>query len=155
MTSLEHLPDGRIEIGTRRFPADEIIAFAGEFDPQVFHLDPEGARETVFGGLCASGWHTTAAWLSCAVESVGGHESPLFPKEVMLEWGTSPGVRNLRWTRPVFAGETIRFFAEIAASRPIDRQPGWHLLRMTGSGETLDGKPVLTFTWSVACRSVE
>lgn len=48
------------DLGTRRVLEDEIIDFARQFDPQPFHIDPERAIDSFFGGLVASGWHTTA-----------------------------------------------------------------------------------------------
>ena len=52
-----------ITLGTHTFTADEIIAFGRQFDPQPFHTDAEAARDSVFGRLCASGWHTCAMWM--------------------------------------------------------------------------------------------
>ena len=56
-------PGTRIETGTLLFTADDIIRFARKFDPQPFHVDAEAAKDYVFGGLCASGWHTCAGWM--------------------------------------------------------------------------------------------
>ena len=62
-----------IEIGTRRelgsytFTEEEVIRFARKYDPQIFHLDPEAAKQTMFGGLIASGWHTAAIWMKLAI----------------------------------------------------------------------------------------
>ena len=51
------------ELGTRTVTESEIVAFARQWDPQPFHIDPEAAKESVFGGLIASGWHTGAMWM--------------------------------------------------------------------------------------------
>ena len=51
------------DLGTYTFTEDEIIAFAQKYDPQIFHIDPEAAKNTMFGGLIASGWHTAAVWM--------------------------------------------------------------------------------------------
>ena len=56
------------DFGTHLFTADAIVGFASEFDPQPFHVDPEAARRSHFGGLCASGWHTAAVWMKLMIE---------------------------------------------------------------------------------------
>ena len=56
-----------VEIGSLTFTAEDIIRFATDFDPQPFHLDAELAKEALFGGLCASGWHSSAGWMKCFV----------------------------------------------------------------------------------------
>ena len=56
-----------VEIGSLTFTAEDIIRFATDFDPQPFHLDEELAKHALFGGLCASGWHTSAGWMKCFV----------------------------------------------------------------------------------------
>src|SRR3977135_1358204 len=57
----EDLTAGQVaEYGPQEVTAEEIKAFAAEFDPQPMHLDEEAARASLVGGLCASGWHTCA-----------------------------------------------------------------------------------------------
>ena len=64
MRLIELTPPGRKVItGTMTFAAEDIVRFARKYDPQPFHTDPEAARHSVFGGLCASGWHTCAGWM--------------------------------------------------------------------------------------------
>lgn len=55
----------RVTLDTLHFSAEDIIRFARDFDPQPFHLDAEAAKNSVFGALCASGWHTGAGWMKC------------------------------------------------------------------------------------------
>ena len=57
------LPGQTVVTGSLLFTAEDIIAFAKKYDPQPFHTDPEAAKNFVFGGLCASGWHTCAGWM--------------------------------------------------------------------------------------------
>lgn len=65
----EHLGE-ELTIGSYTFTAAEIIHFASKFDPQPFHLDAEAAKNSVLGGLCASGWHTTAVFMKLNVASI-------------------------------------------------------------------------------------
>lgn len=55
------------ELGSHSFTAEEIKAFAAAYDPQAFHLDEEAGRQSHFGGLCASGWHTAAVWMGLMI----------------------------------------------------------------------------------------
>ena len=84
---------GRLRIDTER-----IKTFAAEFDPQPFHLDEEAARDTIFGGLAASGWHTAALTMRLLVES------DLKPAGGIV----GAGVDELRWPRPVRPGDELR-----------------------------------------------
>ena len=83
--------------GSHEMTADEIVAFAREFDPQPFHTDPEAAADGPFGGLIASGWHTAAIYMG------------LFVRNVLLDSASmgSPGVEELRWLVPVRPGDVL------------------------------------------------
>ena len=58
----------RIELGTHTFTAQAIKTFAAQYDPQAFHMDEAAAARSHFGALCASGWHTVAAWMNLRVQ---------------------------------------------------------------------------------------
>ncbi|TJV67306.1 MAG: dehydratase, partial [Mesorhizobium sp.] len=58
-----------VTLGSHRFEPEAIKAFARKYDPQIFHLDEEAAKNSVFGGLCASGWHTAATWMKLNLET--------------------------------------------------------------------------------------
>jgi len=91
-----------------RSPADEIKAFAREFDPQPFHLDEEAAARSHFGALCASGWHTAAVCLRHVVLARQRQQAELRRcGEPVARTGPSPGLRDLKWPRPVYVGDTI------------------------------------------------
>src|SRR5262252_3029352 len=98
----------RTELGSHTFTAEEIKAFARRFDPQRFHVDEAAAAKTHFGALCASGWHTTAVYMRHFVESERREADMLRARgETPARDGPSPGIRDLRWHRPVFAGDTV------------------------------------------------
>ena len=61
-----------VDLGSYTFEPEAIKAFARKYDPQPFHVDEEAARKSVFGGLCASGWHTAAAWMHCNLQTPMG-----------------------------------------------------------------------------------
>ena len=82
------------ELGSTTVSRDEIIQFATQFDPQPFHLDDEAAKASVFGGLCASGWHTCAMAMRLMVTNFLHETSSL----------GSPGLDNLKWASSSFSG---------------------------------------------------
>ena len=88
-----------IELGTHRVSAEEIVAFARQFDPQYFHTDPERARASPFGGLIASGWHSCAIYMRLTVDGFISH---------VAESLGSPGVDGIRWLKPVRPGDTLK-----------------------------------------------
>jgi len=97
------------DLGTYTFTADEIIAFAKKYDPQIFHIDPEAAKKTMFGGLIASGWHTAAIWMKLAIAD---RERAKREGETFARSGVSPGFEDMRWIKPVRPGMTLRYTSE-------------------------------------------
>lgn len=140
----------RHTLGEHLFTPEAIMEFARKYDAQRFHVDAELARNSVFGNLCASGWHTTAVWMRKSIEHREVLEAQWRAKGLEPpRYGPSPGIRNLRWTRPVFAGETIVFHTTHTGGRALASRPGWNILQVYADAETVDGKRVLEFDSSV------
>ena len=139
MTYFEDLRVGtRAEVGRHTFTADEIKAFAREFDPQPFHLDEAAAARSHFGALCASGWHTAALCLRHIVEDRQRRQAELRRRgEPVAKTGPSPGLRDLKWPKPVYVGDTIAFAQEIVQLRPVANRPdvGLRIARNTGTNQ--------------------
>jgi acyl dehydratase len=139
MSFFEDLRVGtRAEVGSHTFTADEIKAFAREFDPQPFHLDEEAAARSHFGALCASGWHTAAVCLRHIVEDRHRRQAELRRRgEPVARTGPSPGLRDLKWPRPVYVGDTITFAHEIIELRTVASRPevGLRIARQTGTNQ--------------------
>lgn len=102
------------ELGSHTFTQDAIIAFAKQFDPQPFHIDPEAARQSSFGGLVASGWHTAAMVMRLLVDAAVDLEASL----------GSPGFDDLAWLKPVRPGDTIRARMTCTEKTPSRSRPG-------------------------------
>ncbi|RFC62458.1 MaoC family dehydratase [Fulvimarina endophytica] len=138
--------DRTYEMGSHLFTAEDIMDFARRFDPQRFHLDPDVAKKTLLGGLCASGWHTTAVYMKLNVA---------WRTEMLKEWlaaggempdfGPSPGIKNIRWTRPVYAGETIAYRQRISEKRVSRSRPGWGIIGFAVEAVNPEGLTVMTF----------
>jgi acyl dehydratase len=107
-------PGDRMELpGRYTFDRDEMLAFARQFDPQPFHLDEEAASRSIYGGLIASGWHTVAACFKLAVDGVIHRVASM----------GSPGVDEIRWLKPLRAGDTIAVTLEVLEIRPSQSRP--------------------------------
>jgi acyl dehydratase len=136
----------RFELGRHTFTADDIKAFARRFDPQPFHLDEEAAARSHFGALCASGWHTAAVWMRLMVEYQRRQDDMLRARGAgVATLGPSPGFRELKWLRPVYAGDTVSYGSEVVETRPSNSRPGWGLMTIRNSGVNQKGEPVISF----------
>lgn len=135
----------RIFLGTHLFTADEIIRFARKFDPQPFHLDEEAAKQSVLGGLCASGWHTASLWMRYNLKAMRAEPGPQF--------GPSPGIKNLKWIKPAYAGSEISYFRTSKDLRPLASRPGWSMLGGLAEAENQDGELVLSFETAVLVKT--
>lgn len=116
------LPAGAIPLGAHSFDRDAIIAYASRFDPQRFHLDDEAAARSLFGRLCASGWHTTAVWQRLYADHLR-RRADLAVAPVQARTHIK-GLRNLRWRRPVYVDDTITFALLADASADAEGLPG-------------------------------
>ena len=107
------------EFGAHTLGRDEIVRFASEFDPQPFHLDEEAGRQSLFGGLAASGWHTCALVMRMMCD------------EYLLDSSSlgSPGLEQLKWQKPVLAGDTLHVRMTVTDARPMTSKPHIGLVR--------------------------
>lgn len=135
-----------LQLGAHTFTADTIKAFATRFDPQPFHLDEAAAARSHFGALCASGWHTVAMWMRLRIDQERRDEEERRARgEPSARLGPSPGFRELKWLRPVFAGDTISYATEVIEKRPLDTRPGWGMISSRCTGTNQHGDLVLSF----------
>lgn len=103
----------RFPFAARTVTQDEIIAFAKDFDPQLFHIDTEKAKHSPFGGLIASGWHTCSLMMRMLCDAWVSHSTSV----------GSPGIDELKWAHPVRPGDTLKGYAEVLALKPSKSKP--------------------------------
>jgi acyl dehydratase len=116
----EDLQPGTVrELGTTSVSAEEIKAFAEQFDPQPFHLDEAAGRHSLFGNLCASGWHTCALAMRLTVDNFLNESASM----------GSPGLESLRWLKPVYAEDRLTLRHTILESRPMRKRPDVGIVR--------------------------
>lgn len=147
----EDLVIGRtVELGSHTFERAEIVAFAALYDPQPFHLSEEGAEGTLFGGLCASGWHTSAVWLRHLVDYRKREADMLtFLGQRPARYGPSPGFEKIRWLKPVYVGDTLRFTTRIREKIPSRSRTGVGLVISENEAHNQDGALVFSVVGKV------
>lgn len=130
----EDLQAGSVrELGSVTVTAEEIKEFAEQFDPQPFHLDEAAGRRSIFGNLCASGWHTCALAMKLTVENFLNESSSM----------GSPGLENLRWLKPVYPGDTLTLKHSIVESRPLRKRRDTGLVRAMWEMFNQNGEKVM------------
>jgi acyl dehydratase len=150
MRFFDDIPLGeRILLGSHTFGLEEITEFARKFDPQRFHVDEEAARKSPYGRLCASGWHTSAICMRHTVAAKDREDAVLRAAgKPVARSGPSPGVRDVRWVKPVYPGDTITFESEIRDKRDSSR-PGYGLLVTVTTGTNQNGELVYSVQGAV------
>ena len=134
------------EVGRYTFTADNIKAFATRFDPQPFHVDEAAAERSHFGALCASGWHTALAWMRLMVDFRRRvAEAARARGEPVAGTGPALGLRELKWLKPVYAGDTIAYKSEVIETRLSNSRPGSGLMTFRSTGVNQNGESVISF----------
>jgi acyl dehydratase len=132
----DYVPGTSVDCGSFSLSEAEIIAFATEYDPQPFHVDPVAAKNGPFGGLIASGWHTTSRMMRLLVDGYVSQESSL----------GAAGVDELRWLRPVRPGDTLHVRATVMEARRSGSKPDRGIVRTRMELTNQDGDLVMTVT---------
>jgi acyl dehydratase len=133
----------KTEFGIYKVTREEMLEFARKYDPQPFHLSDEAAAKTHFGKLAASGWHTTAMTMAVLARYTVEHEQAGLG---------SPGIDELRWLKPVYAGDTLRVTGELLEKTPSRSRPDIGSFRTLTTVINQDGVPVMKFTSIVLIR---
>ena len=131
----ELVPGRKFELGTVVVDEAEMLAFARRFDPQWYHVDPERAATSEYGGLIASGWYTASLFMRAYVDHVLTRAAAF----------ASPGVEEMRWTAPVRAGDRLAALLEVVDRKLSDARPGFGTVTLSGRLTRVDsdGEPDL------------
>jgi acyl dehydratase len=120
-------------LASRQVTAAEIVEFAAEFDPQPMHLSEQAGRESILGGLSASGWHTASLFMRMMFDG-------------WLSRSTSegsPGIEMMEWKKPVLAGDTLSGRSTVLEARPLRTRPGLGLVRFLHEVDNQRGETVM------------
>lgn len=121
---------------TYKVTREEVIEFASKYDPQPFHLDDEAAKQTFFGRLSASGWHTGAMAMRLMVDTWRDGE----PTAGL----GSPGLDELRWVKPVYPGDELHVEVELIEKRRSKSRPDMGLTKSRQTVFNQHGEVVMT-----------
>ncbi len=123
----------RFDGGPLTVSAEEIVGFAGRYDPQPFHLDAEAAKSSLFGGLAASGWHTASMTMRMIVDS-----------QTLAGGFVGVGVDSIAWPLPTRPGDRLRVEGEVLEARLSAKRPDRGIVRMRITTRNQDGEAVQT-----------
>lgn len=131
----EDLPAGTVfDLGTYGVTKEEILEFARKYDPQPFHTDEEAAKDSIYGGLIASGWHTCSMMMRLLCDGLLSRAASL----------GSPGMDQIRWLKPVRPGDTLHGVMKIVDSRASRSKPDRGVIRSRWEVHNQDGEMVMT-----------
>jgi acyl dehydratase len=130
----DYKPGAVYEFGYATLTTEELVDFATRFDPQPIHVDPVYAAAGPFGGLIASGWHTTALFMG------------MFVRSILLDSASmgSPGVEEIRWTAPVRPGDRLTGRVTVTDVQPSSKRPDRGTVFTTSEVRNQDGVVVMT-----------
>ncbi len=128
-------PGQRFASATQEIDADQIKAFARQFEPQPFHLDERDARDTFFGGLAASGWHVAAITMKLLV----GDEAP-------LAGGMIGAGGEIAWPNPTRPGDVLSVDSEVLEIKPSRSRPDRGIVTMRSETRNQRGEVAQVFT---------
>lgn len=123
-----------IDLGEYEVTREEILEFARRYDPQPFHTDEEAAKESIYGGLIASGWHTCAMMMRLLCDAVLVDAASL----------GSPGVERVRWLKPVRPGDTLSARMRVLETRASRSKPDRGIIKSRWEVSNQDGETVMT-----------
>lgn len=123
-----------IQLGPITVTSEEIIEFAQEFDPQPMHLSEEAGKDSLLGGLAASGWHTSALMMRLMIDAY-----------VLKSYGEgAPGIEFVDWKKPVLAGDTLSGYTTVEEMRALRSRPGIGVITTRHVLKNQNGDIVLT-----------
>ena len=132
----DYVPGLTVDCGSFTMNQADIIAFAKEYDPQPFHVDPVAAKDSPYGGIIASGWQTTSMMMRQLVEHFISPESSL----------GAAGVEAIRWLRPVRPGDTLHVRATVRDARRSGSRPDRGIITTTAELTNQDGGVAMRLT---------
>ena len=127
-------PGEVLEFGDYLVTEDEIVEFAKRYDPQPFHVDHEAAEKSIYGGLIASGWMTGSIVMRILVDPFISPESSM----------GSPGVDEIRWTKPVRPGDRLRVRVTVVEARRSQSKPDRGIIQLQQEAINQDGETVMS-----------
>lgn len=147
-------PGAKLVLGSYAFTRENMLAYSLKFDPVAFHVDDVAAKASPFGAITAAGLHVACGWMRCFVDVNTSARAALAAQgKVLPEIGPSPGIRNMRWIKPVYAGDVLSFSTEARAKRSLASKPGWGMVTGYNEGVNQHGDLVFSFESAVLTKA--
>ena len=131
----DYVPGAAYEYGSITLSEQEIVEFARRFDPQFIHTDPRTAADGPFGGLIASGWHTAGLTMRLLISGYLSSVASL----------GSPGIDELRWTRPVRPGDVLHVRVTVLEAKRSRSKPDRGIVQSLVEVTNQNGESVMSF----------
>jgi len=128
------------DFGTYQFTAERIKAWAVKWDPQRFHVNEDEAAKSIYGRLIASGWHTCAVLMRLQVDYFAARARA----GNGFRFGPSPGFEDLKWLKPVYAGDWITYSGRVVEKRLSQSRPGTAIVTTAFTGINQSGDTVVS-----------
>ena len=139
----EDLEIGQVlDLGTKTVAADEIIAFAREFDPQPMHLDEEAASRSMLKGLSGSGWHLCSVMMRLLFDGFIGRTASL----------GSPGVSEVRWMAPLRPDDDLTLEVDVTEARVSKSRPETGIVTLKCTARNAAGQALCEMTSPIIVR---
>ncbi len=131
------------QLGAYTFTEAEMVRFSRAYDPQPFHIDPEAAKASFYGGIIASGWHVASVWMKLMIASSQKRAAEAGERRT---GGVSPGFLNLRWIKPTRPGMTLHYDSTTHEKIALKSRPDLGLVRSLNMAVDDNGETVMSFT---------
>ena len=133
-------------IGSHHFTREAILSFNRRFDPIGFHVDDAAAANSPYGRITAAGLHTACGWMVCYLRHNHAVQAELARQGLPGPGlGPSPGFRNMKWPKPVYAGDTVTYSGTVKSVRAMKSRPGWGLMSGLHQGHNQHGELVFAY----------
>ncbi len=145
----------RVPLGSYAFTRENMLAYSRKFDPVDFHVDEEAGRASLYGAMTAAGLHVASGWMACFVRTNTAARHVLDAAEKPLpDIGPSPGFKNMKWLKPVYAGDVVTYFTTAIRVRSLASRPGWGMASSYCEGVNQHGILVFSFEGAVMTASL-
>jgi acyl dehydratase len=140
----------RVALGSYSFTRENMQAYSRKFDPVDFHVDEPAGRASLYRAMTAAGLHVASGWMAHFVRSnTAARQALEAAGRPLPAIGPSPGFKNMKWLKPVYAGDIVSYYTTAIRARPLASRPGWGMVTSDCEGVNQQGVLVFSFEGAV------